>query len=72
MTNLGEPTKEEYEQAVRVGKVESPRYKQQLLDELYTAMVDLGCYNEVAESKRINEVIQTMSKARDYIKEVNK
>ena len=43
--------------------------KQHLLDELYTAMLDLSNYNGILQSRRMQEIIETMNKTRKFIKE---
>lgn len=45
------------------------KQKQHILDEMTTAMIDLGAFNMVAESHRVSEIIDTMKKARDFIKQ---
>lgn len=64
---MEEPTREDYEQAVKVGRVE-PLDKKKILDGLYTSALDLGKYNEIAESKRIQEIIEIIMEARRFIK----
>lgn len=64
---MGEPTREDYEQAVSVGRVE-PLNKNKILDGLYTSALVLSEYNEIAESKRIQEIIEIITEARRFIK----